>query len=118
MARTARNHQRRHHQQEHSDRDLHALHSRVQVRTDVVDHHVHVRPGEAADELSQGQREENAPQSGRHRTARRRQFTHRRLHSVTAHTAGGRPGRHVGAPTALGAGEAQAQAQAQYSSAG
>ena len=52
----ARDHQHRHDQQEQRDRRLHALHVRVQVVADVVDHHVHVRAREAADELGQRQR--------------------------------------------------------------
>ena len=56
----AGDHQRRHHQQEDRDRDLDALHGGVQVLADVVDHHVHVRAGEAADELRQRQRQQDA----------------------------------------------------------
>ncbi len=53
----AGDHQRRHHQQEDRDRGLHALDGGVQVMADVVDHHVHVRARETADEL--GERERN-----------------------------------------------------------
>src|SRR4029077_2088145 len=55
----ARDHQRGHHQQEQGDADLDALDVGVQVMADVVDHDVHVRPGEAADELGQGQRHQH-----------------------------------------------------------
>jgi hypothetical protein len=41
------NHQRRHDQEEEGDGDLDTLHAGVQVVADVVDHHVHVRAGEA-----------------------------------------------------------------------
>ena len=53
---------RRHHEQEDRDRDLHALHGRVEVLADVGDHHVHVRAREAADELREGERDEDLPQ--------------------------------------------------------
>ena len=76
----AGDHQRRHHQQEDRDRDLHALHRGVQVRADVVDHHVHVRPGEAADELGQGQRHQRPSQRGR-RPSRRTRLSHPHLPS-------------------------------------
>ena len=59
----AGDHQGRHHQQEQGDRDLHALDGGVQVGADVVDHHVHVGAGEAADELCQRQRHEHAPKT-------------------------------------------------------
>ena len=50
----AGDHQRRHDQQEDRYRDLHTLDGGVQILADVVDHHVHVRAGEAADELREG----------------------------------------------------------------
>ena len=58
----AGDHQRRHDEQEERDRDLDALHGGVEVLADVVDHHVHVRAGEAADELGQGERDEDPAQ--------------------------------------------------------
>ena len=61
----AGDHEGGHHQQEHGDRDLYALHGRVEVLADVGDHHVHVRAGEAADELRERERNENLPQSAR-----------------------------------------------------
>ena len=62
----AGDHQRRHDQQEHGDDGLHPLDGRVQVLADVGDHHVHVRAGEAADELGERQRHERlAQRSGR-----------------------------------------------------
>ena len=51
-----RDHQHRHDQQEQRDRRLHPLHIRVQVVADVVDHHVHIRTREAANELSKRER--------------------------------------------------------------
>ena len=65
----ARDHQRRHHQQEQRDRRLHALHRGVEVLADVVDHHVHVRAGEAADELGEGQGQQRPAQRRRHPAA-------------------------------------------------
>ena len=76
----AGDHQRRHHQQEDRDRDLHALHRGVQVLADVVDHHVHVRAGEAADELGQGQRNQRPSQRAR-RSFRRTRLSHPHLPS-------------------------------------
>ena len=58
----AGDHQRRHHQQEDRDRDLDTLDGGVQVLADVVDHHVHVRTGETADELRQRERNEHSAQ--------------------------------------------------------
>src|SRR5690349_13695985 len=58
----ARDHQRGHHQQEQGDADLDALDVGVQVVADVVDHDVHVRARETADELGQGQRHQHPPQ--------------------------------------------------------
>src|SRR6185369_17598629 len=55
----AGDHQDRHDQQEQRDRRLDALDGGVQVLADVVDHHVHVRAREAADELSECQRRED-----------------------------------------------------------
>jgi hypothetical protein len=80
------NHQRRHHQQEQGDRHLHSLDGGVQVLADVVDHHVHVRAGEAADELRQGEGHEDGAQhtgGGGDRMC---------VHGVTC-PVGGRPGR-------------------------
>jgi hypothetical protein len=48
--------QDRHDQQEQGDRRLHTQHGRVQVLGDVVDHHVHVRARETADELGKRER--------------------------------------------------------------
>src|SRR6185437_11817121 len=45
--------------QEQGDADLDALDVSVQVVADVVDHDVHVRAREAADELGQGQRHQH-----------------------------------------------------------
>ena len=56
------NHESRHDQKEQRDRHLHSLDRGVQVVADVVDHDVHVRPGEAADELRQCQWNEHPPQ--------------------------------------------------------
>jgi hypothetical protein len=58
-------HQRSHHQQESRDRDLDTLHRGVKVFADVGDHDVHVRAREAADELRQGERNEDLPQGTR-----------------------------------------------------
>ena len=59
-------HQDRHDQQEQGDRRLHTLHGRVQVLGDVVDHHVHVRARETADELGKRERgQESAPRDDR-----------------------------------------------------
>src|SRR5205814_3190 len=41
---------------------LHPVHGRIQVVTDVSDHHVHVRAREAADELRERERNKNPPQ--------------------------------------------------------
>jgi hypothetical protein len=49
----AGDHEDRHDQQEQRDRELDALNRRVEVLADVVDHHVHVRASETADELSE-----------------------------------------------------------------
>ena len=76
----AGDHQRRHHQQEDRDGDLHALHRGVQVLADVVDHYVHVRAGEAADELGQGQRNQRPAQRAR-RSSRRTRLSHPHLPS-------------------------------------
>ena len=57
----ARDHEDGHDQQEQRDRGLDALDGRVQVIADVRDHHVHVRAREAADELGEGQRKDEAP---------------------------------------------------------
>ena len=78
----AGNHERRHHQQEHRDRDLHALHRRVQVLADVGDHHVHVRAREAADELRERERNEDL--------AQRRRCAHT---PSVSHVVSWRPGR-------------------------
>ena len=84
----ARDHERRHDQQEDRDRELHALHGRVQVLADVVDHDVHVRAGEAADEL--GEREGNQhPAQGARRPSRRDLLGH----ALPAFTRAGQPGR-------------------------
>ena len=62
----ARDHEDRHDQQEQGDRRLHTLHGRVQVLGDVVDHHVHVRARETADELGKRERsQESAPRDDR-----------------------------------------------------
>jgi hypothetical protein len=61
----AGNHEGGHHQQEQGDRDLYALHGRIEVRADVGDHDVHVRAGEAADELRKRERNEDLPQRAR-----------------------------------------------------
>jgi hypothetical protein len=61
----AGDHQRGHDQQEDGDRDLDALDGGVQVLAHVVDHHIHVGTGEAADELRQGERNQYLPQRGR-----------------------------------------------------
>jgi hypothetical protein len=58
-------HEGGHHQQEQGDRDLYALHGRVEVCADVGDHDVHVRAGEAADELCERERNEDLPQRAR-----------------------------------------------------
>ena len=50
----ARDHERRHHQKKDRDCDLNALDGGVQVLDHVRDHHIHVRAGKAADELSEG----------------------------------------------------------------
>ena len=57
----ARDHQGRHDQQEQRDRGLHPLDGGVQVGADVVDHHVHVGTGEAADELGKGEGDQQPP---------------------------------------------------------
>ena len=57
----AGDHQDRHDQQEQRDRGLDALDGRVQVVADVADHHVHVRAGEAADELRECERKDQPP---------------------------------------------------------
>ena len=62
----ARDHERGHDQQEERDGDLDALDRGVKVLADAVDHDVHVRTGETADELRQGQRQEHAPQRRSH----------------------------------------------------
>ena len=59
-----RDHQRCHHEKEECDADLHTLDGRVQINADAVDHDVHVRSGEAADELGQGERDEHRSQRG------------------------------------------------------
>jgi hypothetical protein len=56
----AGDHQRGHHQQEGGDGELDAVHRGVQVPAHVVDHHVHVRARETADELRQRERTEDA----------------------------------------------------------
>ena len=62
----AGDHEDRHDQQEQGDRRLHSCHGRVEIGRDVVDHHVHVRAREAADELSEGERQqESAPRDSR-----------------------------------------------------
>ena len=67
----AGDHERRHDEQEDGDGDLHAMHRRVQIVADVGDHHVHVRAREAADELGEGERDQNPSQrGGRRRRAR------------------------------------------------
>ena len=66
----AGDHQHGHDQQEQRDRGLHALHVRVQIVADVVDHHVHVRAREAADELRK--RERSDERARRADPARRR----------------------------------------------
>jgi len=58
----ARDHQCRHHQQEQGYTDLDSLDCGVQVVADVIDHDVHVRAREAADELSQGERHQHPAQ--------------------------------------------------------
>ena len=72
----AGDHQRRHDEQEDRDGDLHALNRGVEVLADVVDHHVHVRAGEAADELCQGERGEDPPLRRRRLADRRRLSDH------------------------------------------
>src|SRR4029453_11236945 len=57
----ARDHQGRHDQQEQRDRGLHPLDGGVQVGADVVDHHVHVGTGEAADELGKSEGNQQPP---------------------------------------------------------
>ena len=69
-------HQDRHDQQEQSDRGLDALHRRVEVVADVGDHHVHVRAGEAADELGERERKDQPPRRDG-RTARKRALARR-----------------------------------------
>ena len=71
----ARDHEGGHHEQEDGDRRLDALNRGVQILADVVDHHVHVRAGEAADELGQRQREEDPAQRTR-RPADAHGFSH------------------------------------------
>src|SRR5206468_9532392 len=61
----ARDHEGGHHQQEHGDRDLDALHGRMEVLADVRDHDVHVRAGETTDELCKRERNEDLPQRAR-----------------------------------------------------
>ncbi len=67
----AGDHEGRHHQQEQRDRDLHALDRGVQVLADVIDHDVHVRTGEATDELRQSEGQQHAAQCGGHPLRRR-----------------------------------------------
>ena len=69
----AGDHERRHDEQEQRDRDLHALHRRVEVVADVGDHHVHVRAREAADELRRA-RAERGPSATRATGGCRRRF--------------------------------------------
>jgi hypothetical protein len=57
----AGDHQDGHDQQEEGDRRLDALDGRVKIGADVVDHHVHVRAGEAADELGERERQDQPP---------------------------------------------------------
>ena len=79
----AGDHQRGHDQQEDRDRDLNALDGRVQVLAHVVDHHVHVRAGEAADELGEGKRNQRPSQCA-WRSVRRTRLSHSHLPSVEA----------------------------------
>src|SRR6266536_2106166 len=66
----ARDHQRGHHQQKDRDGNLDPPDGGIQVAADVVDHHVHVRAGEATDELGEGQRDEDLSQGARWRSRR------------------------------------------------
>jgi hypothetical protein len=56
-----RDHEDGHDQQEQGDRGLHPGHRGVEVVRDVVDHHVHVRAREAADELRERERSQEPP---------------------------------------------------------
>jgi hypothetical protein len=58
----ARDHEGGHDQEKQGNADLHRLDGGVQVGLDVVDHDVHVRAGETADELRQRQRHQHLPQ--------------------------------------------------------
>ena len=71
----ARDHEDRHDQQEQRDRRLDALDRRIQVLRDVVDHHVHVRAREAADELRERKRSQE-PSPREHRARRRSALGH------------------------------------------
>ena len=66
----AGDHERGHHQQEDRYRHLDPLDGGVQILAHVVDHHVHIRTGEAADELRQRERNEHPPQRRRRPTGR------------------------------------------------
>jgi hypothetical protein len=54
-------------QQKQRDRELNALDVCVQITTYVVDHHVHVRAGEAADELRERERSQKPAGRGARR---------------------------------------------------
>src|SRR5262249_33223057 len=60
----ARDPERGHHPQEERDRDLPTLDRRVEVLADVVDHHVHVRAREAANELRERERNQDLAYAG------------------------------------------------------
>ena len=71
---------------------------RVQVVADVVDHHVHVRAGEAADELRERERQDQ-PTRGRKRPLRRQRLAH--SGGAVAHAAACEPALAIAAAATI-----------------